>query len=83
LLNYCGIGRDFLDYTVDRNPRKQGRFLPGSHLPILAPEKLKETRPEVVVILPWNLREEIAAQISFIRDWGGRFLTLAPRVEAF
>jgi SAM-dependent methyltransferase len=73
LLNYCGIGRDFIDYTVDLNPAKQGHFLPGTHLPIMRPETLRETRPDLVFILPWNLKDEIVEQLSFIREWGGRF----------
>jgi SAM-dependent methyltransferase len=81
LLNYCGIRTDFLDYTVDRNPYKHGRFLPGTHIPIFPPEKIAETRPDYVLILPWNLREEIADQLSFIREWGGRCVVPIPRVE--
>jgi 2-polyprenyl-3-methyl-5-hydroxy-6-metoxy-1,4-benzoquinol methylase len=81
LLNYCGIGRDFLDYTVDRNPHKQMHFLPGSHIPVLAPEKIKETRPDYVFILPWNLAGEIMEQLAFIRDWGGRFIVPIPKPE--
>jgi len=80
MLNFCGIGTDFIDYTVDLNPEKQGHLLPGSHIPIRAPEALRETQPEVVLILPWNLREEIMEQLSFIRDWGGRFAVRAPRL---
>jgi 2-polyprenyl-3-methyl-5-hydroxy-6-metoxy-1,4-benzoquinol methylase len=81
LLNYCGIGRDFLDYTVDRNPHKQAHFLPGSHIPVLAPEKIRETRPDFVFVLPWNLAGEIMEQLSFIRDWGGRFIVPIPKPE--
>lgn len=81
LLNYCGIRSDFIDYTVDLNPAKQNHFLPGSHIPIYAPDKLRETRPDYVLILPWNLREEIVAQTSYIRDWGGRHVVPIPRVE--
>lgn len=83
LLNYCGIREDFLDFTVDRNPYKHGRFLPGTHIPIHPPEKLDEARPDLVLILPWNLREEIAAQLSHIREWGGQFVVPIPRVEVF
>lgn len=90
LLNYCGIGPDFLDYTVDKSPHKQGLFLPGSRIPIFSPDKILETRPDVIVILPWNLREEIAAQLRALRDahpaladWRPRCMTLIPRVEAF
>jgi SAM-dependent methyltransferase len=81
LLNYCGIRTDFIDYTVDRSPHKQGLFLPGSRIPIHAPQRIRETRPDYVLILPWNLREEIAGQMSDIRDWGGRFVVPIPRVE--
>ncbi|MDQ6751001.1 MAG: class I SAM-dependent methyltransferase [Actinomycetota bacterium] len=73
LLNYCGIGRDFIDYTVDLNPGKQGHYLPGTHIPIRSPELLRETRPDIVFILPWNLKDEIVEQLSFVADWGGRF----------
>jgi 2-polyprenyl-3-methyl-5-hydroxy-6-metoxy-1,4-benzoquinol methylase len=81
LLNYCGIRQDFIDYTVDRSPHKQGRFLPGSRIPIYAPGKLRETRPDYVLILPWNLKDEIVGQMSHIREWGGRFVVPIPRVE--
>jgi len=80
LLNYCGIGRDFIDFTVDRNPHKQGHFLPGTHIPIRPPSAIDEERPDVVFILPWNLREEIMQQLEHIRDWGGRFLVRAPQI---
>lgn len=82
LLNYCGIRTDFLDYTVDRSPHKQGLFLPGTRIPIYAPEKIAETRPDYVLILPWNLRAEIMEQMSHIREWGGQFVVPIPRVEA-
>jgi SAM-dependent methyltransferase len=78
LLNYCGIGSDFLDFTVDVSPHKQNRFLPGTRLPIRAPEALREARPDVVLILPWNLRDEIASQHSYVADWGGRFAVPVP-----
>lgn len=81
LLNYCGIGPDFIDYVVDRNPYKQGRYLPGTHIPIHHPDHLAETRPDYVVIMPWNLRDEITAQLAYVRDWGGRFVVPIPRVE--
>ena len=80
LLNYCAIGRDFLDFTVDRSPHKQGRYLPGTHVPILAVEAIDEQRPDVVFILPWNLREEIMGELERIREWGGRFLVRAPEI---
>jgi hypothetical protein len=83
LLNYCGIGTDFIDYTVDRNPYKQGRFLPGSRIPIHAPGRIDETKPDYVLILPWNLREEIMAQMAHIREWGGRFVVPIPEAKVY
>ncbi len=83
LLNYCGIREDFIDFTVDRNPYKHGRFLPGTHIPIHPPEALDEAKPDLVLILPWNLRDEISEQLSHIRDWGGRFVVPIPTVEVF
>jgi hypothetical protein len=81
LLNYCGIRTDLLDYTVDRNPYKHGRFLPGTHIPINAPERIAETRPDYVLVLPWNLKKEIAAQLEYVREWGGRLIVPIPRPE--
>jgi SAM-dependent methyltransferase len=81
LLNYCGVRSDFLDYTVDANPHKQGHFLPGTHIPILHPDRIRETRPDYVLILPWNLRDEIISQVAYIREWGGRFVVPVPRAE--
>jgi hypothetical protein len=81
LLNYCGIRTDFLDYVVDRNPYKHGKFLPGTHIPIFAPEKLAETRPDYVLILPWNLRDEIIEQLAYVRQWGARFVIPIPSLE--
>jgi hypothetical protein len=81
LLNYCGVRTDFLDYTVDRSPHKQGLFLPGTHIPIFAPERIAETKPDYVLILPWNLRDEIVAQMAHIREWGGKFVVPVPRLE--
>jgi SAM-dependent methyltransferase len=83
LLNYCGIGTDFIEYTVDRNPYKQGKFLPGTHIPIHAPEKLLEARPDYVLILPWNLKDEIEKQLQGIREWGGRFVVPIPSVQVW
>src|SRR5438093_1405392 len=83
LLNYCGIGTDFLEYTVDRNPYKQGRFLPGTHIPIHPPEKIGETRPDYLLILPWNLKDEIMEQMSHIRSWGGQFVVPIPDVKVY
>ncbi|MGI0483656.1 methyltransferase domain-containing protein [Geminocystis sp. CENA526] len=81
LLNYCGIRTDFLDYTCDRSPHKQGKFLPGTHIPIYHPDKIKETKPDYVLMLPWNLKKEITQQLSYIRDWGGKFVVPIPEVE--
>jgi len=83
LLNYCGIRTDFLDYTVDRSPHKQGNFLPGSRIPILDPDTIFDSRPDYVLILPWNLREEIMKQMAGIREWGGRFVVPIPEVEVY
>jgi len=83
LLNYCGIRRDFLDYVVDLSPHKQGRFLPGTRLPILPPERIMQTRPDYLLILPWNLANEIVAQMAAIRDWGGQFVVPIPNVKVF
>jgi hypothetical protein len=81
LLNYCGIRTDLLDYTVDRNPYKHGRFLPGTHIPIFPPERIAETRPDYILILPWNLRREIAAQLEYVREWGGQLVVPIPWPE--
>ena len=78
LLNYCGIGTDFIDYTVDRSPHKQGRFLPGTRLPIFDPERIARTRPDYLLILPWNLKDEITVQMAHIRSWGGQFIVPIP-----
>jgi SAM-dependent methyltransferase len=83
LLNYCGIRQDFIDYTVDRSPYKQGKFTPGTRIPILDPDKIRETRPDYLFILPWNLKDEIAGQMSYIREWGGKFVIPIPRVTVF
>lgn len=81
LLNYCGIKGDFIEYVADNNPYKQGRYLPGSRIPIESPDKIKETKPDYVLILPWNIKNEIKKQISYIRDWGGKFVTFIPKVD--
>ena len=83
LLNYCGIRTDFLDFTVDRNPYKQGKFTPGTRIPIFAPEKLREAEPDYVLILPWNLKDEIMEQEAYIREWGGRFVVPIPEVKVY
>ena len=81
LLNHCGIRTDLLSYTVDRSPIKQGKFLPGTHIPIFAPERLAETRPDYVLVLPWNLRDEISHQLDYVRSWGGRLVFPIPALE--
>ena len=81
LLNYCGIRTDFLDFTVDRNPYKQGLFLPGTHIPILAPEEIERQRPDYLFILPWNFKTEIMAQMAGIRRWGGQFIVPIPKAH--
>ena len=81
LLNYCGIRADLLEFTVDRNPYKQGQFLPGTRIPIHHPEALEEARPDFILILPWNLSEEIVAQLSHARDWGAQFVVPIPEVR--
>jgi hypothetical protein len=81
LLNHCGIRSDLLSYTVDRSPVKQGKFLPGTHIPIYAPERLAETKPDYVLILPWNLRDEISRQLSCVASWGGKLVVPIPELE--
>jgi hypothetical protein len=83
LLNFCGIRSDFLDYTVDRSPHKQGKFLPGTHIPIYSPDRIKQTRPDYVLILPWNLKDEIMKQNAYIREWGGQFMVPIPNVKLY
>ena len=78
LLNYCGIRTDFLEFTVDRNPYKHGRFLPGTHIPIYSPERIRESRPDYILILPWNIKDEIIAQLSYAREWGAKFIVPIP-----
>jgi SAM-dependent methyltransferase len=81
LLNYCGIRPDFIDFTVDRNPYKQGKFLPGTHIPIYAPEEIERRRPDYVFVLPWNLKDEIVDQLSYVRSWGGQFIVPIPEAR--
>ena len=83
LLHYCGTGKDLIEYTVDRSPYKQGRFLPGTHIPICHPDRIAETKPDYVLILPWNLKDEIMEQLQFIRAWGGRFVVPIPEVAIY
>jgi len=83
LLNFCGIRSDFLDYTVDRSPHKQGCFLPGIHIPIYHPDKIAETKPDYIFILAWNLKDEIMEQLGYVRDWGGKFVTPLPEITVY
>ncbi len=83
LLNYCGVRSDFIDYTVDASPHKQGLHLPGTHIPVHAPEKILETKPDYVLILPWNLKDEIMEKMSAIRQWGGKFVVPIPEVKVY
>ncbi len=83
LLNYCGVRSDFLDFTVDRSPHKQGLYLPGTRIPIRHPDAIREARPDYLLILPWNLKHEIVEQTAYIRDWGGRFVVPIPEVAVF
>ena len=81
LLNYCGVRTDFLDYVVDRSPHKQGLFLPGTHIPVYSPDRIRQTRPDYILILPWNIKDEIIEQMSYVREWGAKFAIPIPRVE--
>jgi SAM-dependent methyltransferase len=83
LLHFCGIGKDLIEYTVDRSPYKQGRFLPGTHIPIYHPDRISQTKPDYVVILPWNLKDEIMEQLEYIREWGGRFVVPIPKTTIY
>jgi SAM-dependent methyltransferase len=83
LLNYCGVRTDFIDYTVDRNPHKQGKFIPGVHIPIRHPDKIKEDRPDYVIIFPWNIKDEIMEQLKYIREWGGKFVVPIPELRVY
>ncbi|MEJ2594659.1 MAG: class I SAM-dependent methyltransferase [bacterium] len=84
LLNYCGIkGTDLIDYVVDASPYKQDKYLPGSHIPVLNKDEIKRTKPDYVIILPWNLKDEISQQLSFIRSWGGQFVVCIPEIMVF
>ena len=81
MLNYCGIGPDLIEFTVDRNPYKHGRFTPGMRIPIYAPEALDEAKPDVIVILPWNLKQEIATQLAHTAKWGAQLVVPVPTTE--
>jgi hypothetical protein len=80
LLHYCGIGKDLIEFTVDRSTYKQGRYLPGTRIPIYHPDRIREAKPDYVLILPWNLKNEIVNQLEFIREWGGKFVVPIPTV---
>jgi 2-polyprenyl-3-methyl-5-hydroxy-6-metoxy-1,4-benzoquinol methylase len=81
LLNYCGVRTDFLDYTVDLSPQKQGKFLPGTHVPVFHPDRIRDTRPDYILILPWNIKEEIMSQMTHVREWGGKFVVPIPEAQ--
>ena len=83
LLNYCGVKKDLIEFVVDASPHKQGKFLPGSHIPVVSERNIKETRPDFVIILPWNIKDEVMDQVSYIRKWGGRFVVPIPEIEIF
>ncbi|HMG69755.1 MAG TPA: class I SAM-dependent methyltransferase [Gemmatimonadaceae bacterium] len=83
LLNYCGIRTDFVDFTVDRSPHKQGKYLPGTRIPVRHPDELREARPDYVLILPWNIKDEIMEQLAFIREWGGQFVVPIPEARVY
>jgi 2-polyprenyl-3-methyl-5-hydroxy-6-metoxy-1,4-benzoquinol methylase len=83
MLNYCGIRTDFIDYAVDRNPYKHNKFLPGTHIPVFAPEKLEETKPDFILILPWNLKKEISAQLEYVREWGAKLVVPIPELSVY
>ncbi len=83
MLNYCGIGTDFIDYVVDRNPYKHGKFLPGTHIPVYPTEKIAETKPDYVFILPWNLRDEISDQLEYVHEWGAQLVVPIPQLTVF
>jgi hypothetical protein len=82
-LNFCGVKNDLIDFVVDANPHKQNKFLPASHIPVMNEAYLKNEKPDYVIILPWNLKDEITQQLSYIRDWGGKFVVPIPSVQSF
>ena len=83
LLNYCGVRTDFIDYTVDRNPYKHNKFLPGTHIPVLPTEQIERTKPDYIVIMPWNLKEEISEQLAYTRAWGAKLVVPIPELTVF
>src|SRR5208337_3011088 len=78
LLNFCGVKNDLIEFVVDKSPYKQGKYLPGSHIQIVSPEYLKKTKPDYLIILPWNIKNEITAEHDYIKNWGGKFITAIP-----
>ena len=80
-MNYCGIRSDFIDFTVDLNPAKQGKYLPGSHILIESPDKILEVKPDYILILPWNIQDEVIEQVSYVREWGAKFITVIPEIR--
>nr|MDE7431642.1 SAM-dependent methyltransferase [Lachnospiraceae bacterium] len=82
-LNYCGIGKEYIDFVADSSTAKQNLYLPGTRIPIVAPEKIRETRPDYIIILPWNLKKEIVDILAYTREWGCKFITFIPEVEVF
>jgi hypothetical protein len=83
LLNYCGIKKDLIPFVVDASPYKRGKYLPGSHIPVVEENRIKESKPDYVMILPWNLKEEISGQLKYIKNWGGQFVTVIPVINIF
>ena len=81
LLNYCGIKQDMVEFVVDLSPHKQGKYLPGSHIPVVAEARIRESRPDYVVILPWNIRMEIMHQLAYVREWGAKFVVAIPELQ--
>jgi glutamine synthetase len=83
LLNYCGIRTDFVEYTVDKSPAKQGHLLPGVRIPVHSPDMISKTKPDFVLILPWNIKEEVMHQMDYVRQWGGQFVVPIPEVKVY
>jgi hypothetical protein len=83
MLNYCGIKSDLVDFVVDANPHKQHKFLPASHIPVVGEQFLKDAKPDFILILPWNLKEEIGSQLSYIKEWGGQLVVAIPAISVF
>ncbi|HEY8659769.1 MAG TPA: methyltransferase C-terminal domain-containing protein, partial [Hanamia sp.] len=81
LLNYCGVKNDLIDFVVDANPHKQNKFLPASHIPVYDESEIKKNKPDFVLVLPWNLKEEVTEQLAYIKDWGGKFVIPIPGLE--